>query len=206
MDQGDDAEPEGDSAAGVSDCPPAAKPRARVARPRESGARKRMRLRRSSTASSSGRSQDSGGDLDIGPPSAEQQQPSGAARRVPDATGAAARASAAEVEPAMLIAQTPAPARSEGAPGRTPVSLCLTPDSALELMQRLEGCLSEGAMKLASSCVSYVLSNFERVCSAEAFLSLPFCCMEKIIADDFLNVSTEDVSGAHCYLRPLRSL
>jgi hypothetical protein len=69
-------------------------------------------------------------------------------------------------------------------------------------MQRLEGCVSEGAMKLASSCVSYVLSNFERVCSAEAFLSLPFCCMEKIIADDSLNVSTEDVSGAHCYLLP----
>ena len=191
------AQTEDDGAAGVSDCPQV-NPRARVARPRESGGRKRLRLRRSSTASSSGQSQETGGDLDIGP---SEQQRSGAPPRVPDTTGAAAAAEA-EIEPAVLVVQTPVPVLDEG--GRMPVTLCLSPDSALELMKRLEGCASEAGVKLASSCVSYVLSNFERVCSAKAFLSLPFRCMEKIIADDALNVSSEDVSGSR--LRSLCSL
>jgi len=150
----------------------------------------RRRLRRSSVVSASGSagepglSQESGGDLDIGPPSTGRYQ-----------AEAAAAAGAAAVEPTLLVEQTPVPAAQTGAhaaTGTESLTLTLTPTSALELIQRLEGCVSEEARKLAGSCFAYALDNFERIVQREAFLTLSLPRIEQIIGDDELR-ATEDV-------------
>ena len=157
--------------------PPARRPARPRARPRSDSrgpddrSRKRRRLRRASTVSSG--SQEAGGDLDIGFPSAEQQPHvsrvslSAAARHTggPAESGAVA-ASPPRVEHSLLVAATPALVRT-GAPETASISLQLTPASALEFMQNLEGCLSPAALSLLSSCNRYVLSHFEKIVDCE---------------------------------------
>ena len=166
---------------------------------------RRKRLRRSSSAASKsvcepGQSQEPGGDLDI-PPSMEHQQ---RASRTAGSDGtdeavaavpavATVAGSTVQVEH-MQVPETPVPLRDSVDPEIAAVSVYLTPASALELMQRLEDCSTAEALKLASGCVAYVLSNFERIVQCKEFLSLSFKRMEQIIADDELNVSSEDVS------------
>lgn len=151
---------------------------------------KRRRLRRSSAVSSDqrGQSQESGGDLDIGP---SVDGPERAVSISPVA--AAASVAHALAERTLQVAETPALPR-DGVLETALVTLKLMPSSALELLRLLEGCVSDEVTKLASSCIAYVLSHFERVVQCEAFLSLSFNRMQQIIADDELNVSSEDVS------------